>query len=432
MNDLIKLFHIYTSERYDVLSKSLPKEIINTHSIMNRIISQYLTNKHNYNNLKQLIDVPRKKISGGASNLNQNYAIVMLCMLKDMYVVGACISAYTHKYLIQKQNRSIKLVVMCDDYIYHKWQTLLKDFFDDIKLIKLIKFGEKNDYNFPKKKYDWMQYSPNKWQCMNFIEYDKILFCDIDMLPVSVNFYDMFDFDTPSIHIIYSFMDKEEKTRMTNQCQSNKMYEIENTFSSYDEYISQHTRPLGSMDGGLILLKPSATMHDEYFDFVKDIYKNGVFSIFNSGPDETSLFYFLTKKGNVYNICNQYLVIPWEDTADKINSAYAYNFLSFVKPWIKHRLLQWKEESLWADIYDVIINNNPYVDQLRELNNEEIKKNIENFKQLNKNEKHKYYYDGNFDKIYNTDTQSIMSLPLESNHDYGVLNIKDLATIVKI
>ena len=88
---------------------------------------------------------------GNIPSNNEKYAVVMLCMLKDLYVVGACVAAFTHRYLIQTQNRNIKLIVMCDQYIYDKWHKLLYDFFDAIELIKLNTFGLSNKYNFPKK-----------------------------------------------------------------------------------------------------------------------------------------------------------------------------------------------------------------------------------------------------------------------------------------
>ena len=35
---------------------------------------------------------------------------------------------------------------------------------------------------------------------MKLIDYDKILFIDIDILPVSIKFYDIFDYNTPAVH----------------------------------------------------------------------------------------------------------------------------------------------------------------------------------------------------------------------------------------
>ncbi len=43
---------------------------------------------------------------------------------------------------------------------------------------------------------DWMRYSINKWQVLQYDEYDKILFCDIDLLSISKDFYNIFNIDT--------------------------------------------------------------------------------------------------------------------------------------------------------------------------------------------------------------------------------------------
>ena len=61
---------------------------------------------------------------------NKNNAIFMLCFLKDHYVLGACIGAFTHREFIKKLNLNIELIILCDDYIYTKFYNLLKLYFD--------------------------------------------------------------------------------------------------------------------------------------------------------------------------------------------------------------------------------------------------------------------------------------------------------------
>ena len=55
------------------------------------------------------------------------YAIFSLCMLNKHYVVGACISGYTHKCFISRLNKKIDMVVMCDKAIYDEFKDVLKD-----------------------------------------------------------------------------------------------------------------------------------------------------------------------------------------------------------------------------------------------------------------------------------------------------------------
>ena len=121
----------------------------------------------------------------------------MLSMLKDHYVLGACIAAFTHKQFINKLNLNVKLVIMCDDYIYNKYNNLLKNYFDRVIKIKLVYHHLKSDYQkiyHINNKYTWINLSLSKWECLQFEEYNKILFLDIDILPIKKKFYNLFNF----------------------------------------------------------------------------------------------------------------------------------------------------------------------------------------------------------------------------------------------
>ena len=65
-------------------------------------------------------------------------------MLKDHYVVAACISAFAHKSIINHYNLDIELIIMCDEYIYKKYKSILKYYFDKVKKIDLIKYNSKD------------------------------------------------------------------------------------------------------------------------------------------------------------------------------------------------------------------------------------------------------------------------------------------------
>ena len=106
--------------------------------------------------------------------MSDKYAIVFLCMLKDHYIIGACITAYIHRKFILELNIPIDLIIMCDEYIYGKYADLLKLFFDKVKRIKLTYYNLADRYEFPKEKYiSWVSYSTNKWKCLKLIKWNR-------------------------------------------------------------------------------------------------------------------------------------------------------------------------------------------------------------------------------------------------------------------
>jgi len=326
------------------------------------------------------------------------YAIVFLCMLKNHYVVGACITAYIHRCFINKLNIKIDLVIMCDEYIFNNYYDLLKLYFDKLKVIKLIEYPLEAKYNtidepltqkvrkqyyFPKEKYaSWISYATNKWRCLKLIKYEKVLFMDIDILPSQIEFYNIFEFNTPCI--LRGVM----SPRVLPKC--NEKYEPQ-VGSNYNDYIVNHFEREGSLDGGLVLLKPSLSLYKKYKKLTNKYYSNGIYSTYLSFPDETSLFYCLSKNGPMYTICYDYSRIPWDTnwdwTLEDIRTALSYNFNSFVKPWIKPKNLLWKEELLWHDIYDVL----PYNKQLNDIYKNAIKEHYEYFKKLPADKQKKRY-----------------------------------------
>ena len=379
---------------------------------------KYKKYKHKYLELKY---------GSGSNNNLLPYAVVCLCMLKDHYVIGACICAFVHKYMISLQEKKIKLVVMCDDYIYTKWNDVLQKYFDEVIKIDLIPYGVSDKYQYSKTKYDWMQYAPNKWQCLKFIKYSKILFCDVDILPIDTKFYEIFNYQTPAIYAAYPYLNSEQIQLKKNNCKNGHEVEIKNSFNSYSQYINDNTRPIGSLDGGLILLQPNMDTYEKYLKFLSDIYDRGSYSIFNSGTDETSLFYYLSKHTKLYNICKTYAVIPWESTLNDVKNAQGYNFLSFIKPWIKGRIYQWDEERIWSDLFDAMVKDKTIENKkLEKLYNEQILMQYTKFNQMKPKEKQKYFYNKNFN-IINDD--NILSYN-DHKHQYGILDIKQLHGVI--
>jgi hypothetical protein len=372
------------------------------------------------------------------------YAITMLCMIKDHYVVGACINAFVNKSIMFYNNiQNIDLIIMCDDYIFNKYENLLLKYFDKVVKINLLKYESKSNQQITKswnKKYNWISYSINKWQCLNFIEYDKILFLDIDILPMVSKFYNIFNINTPGLHIISDFI-------KMNKCINNdKVYDILNDVDSYNEYITRSNNKIKhySLDGGFVLLTPSIEEYKNYLKFIENINDNGIYASKISGIDETSLFYYLTKytKKIIYKICNKYAIIPWSESNrifDKNTKAYAYNFLSYIKPWKKTKFLAWKEEQIWRDIYKKMTKTN----DLKKLYKRTLKDGINEYIKYDNNQQ-KHYYNTEYSKntnlfnIYkNMNYKNILELESKfnlkkKNKNYGLLsNTKKLFYMIK-
>jgi hypothetical protein len=294
------------------------------------------------------------------SKKEETYAVVMLCMLNPMYVVGACINAYIQRLFIQKCGYNIKLVIMCDDLIYTKCKSILEKYFDEVINIQLRKIDFSQErYKNTKGwvfKYGWIVYSLNKWQCLNLTHYDKVLFLDIDILPVRKDFYQLFEQNTPSIRTDYHVA-KDKLDRLIKYKANAEHKDPLSTVNSYDEYLKMDN--FLSLNGGIVLLKPSKEDYNNYVKFTNEIYKNGMYSIMNSGADETSLFYYYAKvhpKKTYYDISFEYSAVPWDDPIDKVSHPFrSYNFLSFVKPWSKPVFAMYKEELIWRYIYDSMI-----------------------------------------------------------------------------
>lgn len=376
--------------------------------------NKYLELKNNYN-----------------LNKNKKFSIVMFCILKDHYVLGACIAAYIHKLFINKLGTgNIDLVIMCDDYIYDKYKNTLEYYFDKVIKIKLRYFKPSDKYNYAKEKYStWIGYSLNKWQCLKFTEYNKILFLDIDILPNSIKFYTLFNFKTPAVHI---------RSMPNYICSNSKLIKhVSDTNISFDNYI-KNIHNYGSVDGGIVLLEPSMDVYNKYVNFTDNLFKDGIYSSFGSGPDETSIFYyFMSRKIPIYDICVDYLVVPWDDTK-YVKYAKSYNFLSFIKPWTKPKFLSWDEEILWRDIYD----NMPHGDKLETLFKNTLEESI-NIYLSHSNKNRKKYYNQDYIKKYPNEVnnifkahkrfEKIMKLDEKIKTDgYGILKTDEIINIMQI
>lgn len=273
------------------------------------------------------------------------YAIAMLIFANEYYIPGTIISAYTHKKYIDKFDLNIDLIIMVDDKMYKYKDELLK-FFDKVKKINLIEMKLSNDYFVIKKYSKWMKYSINKWQMMQFEEYEKILFLDADFLPLDEKFYQIFNFNTPAVTTNLPCKEGSEllKTFFMNVEDVNKINK-----KSAESYCDFALKLKSSINATVIMLKPDIVMYDEYINFIKKAEKHGYKSLVHSGIDETSLLLFLRyyKDLPIYCIPKIFSIAPWDDKNYDINNIYGLNYVSFIKPWLRLPMLQWSEENIW-------------------------------------------------------------------------------------
>lgn len=346
-------------------------------------------------------------------------AIAFLCMLKEHYVVGLCIAAYTHKCFIKKYDLNIKLVVMCDRNIYEKYHSVLKLYFDVIKKIKLIEYPLSNKFVFAKEKYgSWVSFCTNKWKMLKYTEYNKILFLDIDILPASHKFYDIFKLHTPAILRCWELPHIEHKCDEISTI---------NPGESFDDYV-MNNKKVGSLNASICLLTPSKKLYKKYKKVTKENFTNGIYSFKESFPDETSLFYTLTSTNkHIYNICKEYCVVFWDEKTEEKKKILSYNFASNVKPWIKGRTMCWDEELLWHDLYCKL----PYSKTLDDLYNASIIDNFHNgFLKLDPFKQKKWYYIDKIEIDKITDTNINLKNNITNNKTYGMLKTDELGSFL--
>lgn len=298
------------------------------------------------------------------------YAIVMLCMLKDIYALGACIGAYAHKAFINKYDLKIDLIIMCDDYIYDKYSDMFRMYFDDAIKINLVKINLHPDFNYSQK-YDWFEYSLNKWKCLKLDQYKKILFIDIDMLPINKNFYNIFNQATPAFVMFY--FDKLQNLKINDKsCLESS--NCNKTYANYSDYTKDPT--LCWVNATMALLEPNKGIYKKYKEMVYNVFKNGIYSRQLGGPDETSIFYFYAHhlKSNIYPLSKLFRAkaFPWilnpdVFTSEEKQNAYVIDYIAQTKPWIKCPIISFPEEVIWFQIYSIMSKNDTIMDLHKQL-----------------------------------------------------------------
>lgn len=312
----------------------------------------------------------------------------MLIFGNETYLIGGCLSAFVHKKIIEKLNLNIKIVVMVDNLIY-KYKKELLFFFDEIFLINLIEIKLGVKYLINERYSKWIKYSVNKWQLLKLDQFNKILFIDVDVLPIDDKFYELFNFNTPALFT--------NGNQNLNNIKISQNYIFFKDNFNIKDVCSTNIRLKKSIDGSLALFTPNKNLYNDYIDFLKYCDDKGGWNAFPyGGVDETSILLFLLiyKKMNIYHISNKYLVKP-----KKFINNYALNYVSSIKPWTKLPIIQWPDENIWHEIVKKAFINQPLLTNLYlKLLIKELIEFIDNYDYLINNNK---FYENNIECVTN-------------------------------
>lgn len=285
-------------------------------------------------------------------------AIFLLCYGDDYYLSGLIETLYAHQ---QLKPKDVKLVVMCDKVIM-QYKKLIAPFCDRIIEIKKMFCFKGYHKTLENQKYakPWVDYIVNRYQCLQYTEYKKILMFDIDMIPVKRSLYDVFD---KYNDISFGFVARGElDTR-----QFTKIYDITPLkCKSYNEFVKQSREHI---DTDYMLLTPNRKLHKEYFTFLNSLKKGKIASTFMGNIDESSFLYFISNLTNESFRClkaEDYDMAPYHNPFIQlantkeyinINNAKIIRYLAKVKPFNKIAIMNDRpEDRIWNAIELKLIN----------------------------------------------------------------------------
>jgi hypothetical protein len=270
--------------------------------------------------------------------MNKN-AITTLLFGDKKYIIGAVINAYLHKQFINKYNLKIDITVMLDkNFIEYKDELSL--YYDKIFMIDLdeTKISSKTDL---RRYTSVMKYLPNKALMFNLTEYDKVLFTDIDFLPIKKEFYTIFDLDTPAVYSEEVYCNKFNQIYNNNFFIDKKVNQKSIDNKEYNKIIRNMKK---SINASLMLVKPSDKDYKDFLLFKKSVEGvDGVETI--KGVDEILIlgFMILIKKAKIHCIPRSF-----RNKMKHINNtSLAINYACSIKPWLKLPMFQWDAENIW-------------------------------------------------------------------------------------
>ena len=123
------------------------------------------------------------------------YAYFTLVMCGDEYAIGAAVLGWS----LRKLGVQHELVVMVTPDVSTMTRKMLMKIFDRVERVKYIESLTQSTlrgHEYRQEK-EWMKYCLTKGNMMKFIEYDKIIWMDADMLAL-VNMDEIFELPTPA------------------------------------------------------------------------------------------------------------------------------------------------------------------------------------------------------------------------------------------
>jgi alpha-N-acetylglucosamine transferase len=277
----------------------------------------------------------------------------MILFGSELYLTGALSSAYIYKStMTRKQRSTIDLICIVENTLYDMYKDILLKVFDKVYSITMDYIHLSDEYKHRLEKAG--KYTPrlassytNKWQSFGIVEYEKILFMDMDIVPMNSKFFNVFELPTPAA-MINPY--PKPFTKYPEEVSSDEWFTkpITKTLSAHN---IKH-----SINGGIFLFSPSKELAGSYFRFLKAMQKpKGYSSLTGSFPDETSLILyfagFLRKK--IHIIPDFYSKAGWE--SDK-SRALSINYLYAIKPWnIPPQMLYGSSDLLWIDALNALM-----------------------------------------------------------------------------
>lgn len=309
-------------------------------------------------------------------DMNKRYAIITLLMINDSYLSGLIMLAQSIKRFNIPNN--IDLVCMVTKDINIKTINILKLFYK-VYIVEYIELPA--DYINLRDEKIKLIYAKTftKIHCMKYIEYDKIVLIDADMLVIKESFFNIFNYEAPA-GVYHGLTDDYHRNILLEYMDApinNKMYDkkiFNNNFGRniIIEYkgVKKPLEFIRGVETSICLLKPDINDYNNMLNMIKSakpkIYKS----------DTTLLnVYFLKKYGSWYHLDYNYLGRWSHNENDRKIIVIDYYG---AKPWdINHFKTGWAypQHRLWfrtyKDFYENIFN--------QDIKNDEIFKTLYEF-----------------------------------------------------
>ena len=289
-------------------------------------------------------------------NMSKKCAWVTLVMMGDSYIPGAIILAES----LREVKTKYSIVCMVTNDVSENAKRILTDFFDEVILVDYITNKTKKYEAFKQdERYSgWINNSFTKWSCLKFIQYDKVIFVDADMITVT-NCDELFDLKSPAACYawLWTIPWKEKELNIKNYYCPKR--EFTHGAVVHKELIIHSVKNDGYVGWGTMLsLEPDI---DDFKDFVTYIKAEDIYGADHkcmNGADEQSIALFYANKGiNWTNIHQQFIAIPWIPKWQGGKEMRALHYLAR-KPWDMHPE-EFDDIKIWWKIVEKLIYRNP-------------------------------------------------------------------------